>query len=400
VLASSLIAATVARAQEVLFEERFEGDLTTWDVSNPNSIRRVDSGDPQRGNVLEMTPHDLAMRALVRGSEEWGAYRVEGMVRFPSDEQNYLGFLYHYTVHDDTVHDDTVHDDTVHIDIGRADRRIDTGSLYIKGNGSYVQMNPRRDWNPGRALYPELRVPLEGESAITIGEWQRFALEVVGRDCHLYLGSFDEPAITTDLFEGERGAFGLKPRVAGGPVWVDDLRVTRIERATWQGPRRPPAPSYQPDRLVTEWLALGPLLATSAAVEGAVNATAVVVHEHGGPARFAPFETDARGAVVTARLVDFRGPATVAYFATMVEVDVPSRFALSSIDDFAVWVDGEFRGYGYAGRFAWHDFAWNDEHGTSGSVELTPGRHVILIRVRGGRYASGGFFAALLPAAP
>jgi hypothetical protein len=376
-MAWALCGAGAAAADE-LFVDRFEGDLSAWEVSHPGAFRVIDSGDPARGGVLAMTPAQLQMRALVRGSERWSGYRVEGLVRFPTDQHNYLGFLYHYRQ--------------------RSDGRIDTGSLYIKGNNSYIRFNPRRDWNPGRSLYEELRVPLEGESAIRTGEWQRFALEVVGSDCHLYVGDFAEPAITTDLFEGRAGAFGLKPRVVGGPVWVDDLRVTELEALTWQGERRPAGLGYQPERLVTRWQALGPLLATSSELEQAADPIAHTLFENGRVAKFVPFETDARGAVVTAQLVDFVGPATVGYFATTVEVDAPARFAFSSVDDTAIWVDGEFRGYGYAERYAWHDFAWNPAHESNDWVELTPGRHVVLMRVRGGRYASAGFFAALLPA--
>ena len=81
-------------------------------------------------------------------SADWDGVRLEGEVLFPDDDHNYLGFIYGYQ---------------------RTGDRIDFGSLYIKGNGSYVQGNTHRDTNVGRTYLPEARTDLVGPHAITIG---------------------------------------------------------------------------------------------------------------------------------------------------------------------------------------------------------------------------------------
>jgi hypothetical protein len=213
-----------AVATERLFEDDFETGLSGWEVSDPAAITIVDSEDPDHGKVLRLAPAGARLHALIRGSEEWGAYRVEGEVLFPTDEHNYLGLIYHFR---------------------EGGRRVDLGSLYIKGNGSYIRVNPRRDWNPARMLYEEYRTALTGQDAIVIGEWQRFAAEVAGPVCHLYVGDLTTPKVTFGLYEADSGRLGFKPRVVGGPVWLDNVRVTGIGRLSYSGPRLPPtsAPS-------------------------------------------------------------------------------------------------------------------------------------------------------------
>ena len=363
---------------DLLFEEDFEGPLDRWRLSDPASFSLVDSGDAERGQALEMRSLGATTHALIEGSETWGRYRLEGEVLFPTDEHNYLGFIYNLTE--------------------REDGRRDLGSLYIKGNGSYIRANPRRDWNPGRMLYEEYRTPLTGCDAIVIGEWQRFALEVDGSTAHLYVGDPELPKVTFDLFEGDRGAAGFKPRVGRAPVRIDNLRAFAIERLTYQGEERPPGIDHDPGSLITDWEVLGPLSRVHAEIEADSGGIERVV-DRGREVRWRPFATDRRGAVVTARVVDFLHADPVAYFRTRLTVSEPSYFELSSIDDTAIWVDDEFRGYGYADTFAWHDFGTNPDHATRDRVALDPGERVVTIRVRGGRYAAGGFFARLAPRA-
>jgi hypothetical protein len=109
-----------------------------------------------------------------------------------------------------------------------------------------------------------------------------------------------------------------------------------------------------------------------------------------------PFSTDPRGAVVTARVVDFHGPETVAYFRTRVSSPAPGPATLefSTVDDLAIWVNGHFEGFYPRGRAAWFDFFRAPPHaGRSIPLELVAGENQIVVRVRGGVYASGGFFA-------
>jgi len=187
-----------------VFRESFESGMDRWDVSDPKAIAVFESGDPKHGKVLRMAPAHAKLHALIRGSETWDRFRIEGDVLFPDDVHNYLGFIYNFR---------------------EGERRVDLGSIYIKGNGSYIRVNPRRDWNPARAMYEEFRAPLTGDDAIRIGQWQRFAAEVVGRSCHFYVGDMETPKVTFDYYEYDSGMAGFKPRVVGGPVWIDNIRM-------------------------------------------------------------------------------------------------------------------------------------------------------------------------------
>ncbi|MFQ5527875.1 MAG: hypothetical protein ACE5GX_16655 [Thermoanaerobaculia bacterium] len=358
------------------FATGFEEGLEDWDFESSEGFTVVESGDPTHGKVLQMRPSGPRTHALFPGSDTWGSYRLEGDVLFPTNEHSYLGFIYNF----------------VRSESGRED----LGSIYIKGNGSYVRANPRRDWNPGRSLYEEFRTPLENGDAIVVGQWQHFALEVSGPEAHLYVGDVSTPKVTFDLYEGSEGLAGLKPRGVGGPVWVDNLSAVPLEQPSYRGPRLPRNLAYRPEQLVTEWEVLGPLTQADRMLEVAPTKV-VLVEEAGRSFRWRPFHTDARGAIITSRVVDFIGPATVAYFRTRITSDSPVAFELSSADDTAVWVDDRFAGYGYAQRFAWYDFGWNREHYSNDRIRIPAGSHVVTIRVRGGRYAAGGFFARLAP---
>ena len=50
--------------------------------------------------------------------------------------------------------------------------------MYVKGNGSYIRVNPWRDGNVSRLLYEEYKTNLEEDQAIKIGEWHTFKMEV------------------------------------------------------------------------------------------------------------------------------------------------------------------------------------------------------------------------------
>jgi hypothetical protein len=367
---------------ETLFEDDFESGLAGWEISDPQAISVIDSGDAGHGRVLHLAPAGARLHALIRDSESWGAYRIEGEMLFTGDEHNYLGLIYNYR---------------------QDERRVDLGSLYIKGNGSYIRVNPRRDWNPARMLYEEYRTGLSGDDGIVIGEWQWFAAEVAGSICHLYVGDPTTPKVTFDFYETDAGQVGFKPRVVGGPVRLDNVRVTSIERLSYRGPRRPLGITYDTTDAVTGWEVLGPLTATAPEVErqGGFGATAESVEDDGRRMSWRPFATDPRGAVLSGRVTEYLGSRSVAYFRVTVEVPEGerARFELSSLDNLVFWTDGVFDGYfERRDRFAWHDFGRNPEHPrTNGYTELGPGSHQLMVRVRGGQYATGGFFARLVP---
>ncbi len=371
-------ASASSNTREDLFSDDFENGPDQWEISNPEAIAILDSGDSDHGKVLRMAPADARLHALIRGSDRWRGYRIEGDVLFPDDKHNYLGFIYN---------------------LRKTEQRVDLGSIYIKGNGSYIRVNPRRDWNPARMLYEEYHTQLSGADAIRIGEWQRFAAEVFGSICHFYVGDMKKPKVTFDYYEYDSGKAGFKPRVVGGSVWIDNIRAMSIDGLSYRGPAQPEGLDHDSGHLVTDWRALGFLTQSIPEVESSSVPGHEVVNDGGIEHRWSRFETDPRGAVVTGRLVDFLGSRTVAYFATTMRVaeNETARFELSTIDDMAIWINGIFQGYVYPDRFAWHDFGRNPEHDAPDAWDtLEPGTHHILVRVRGGRYASGGFFARVV----
>jgi hypothetical protein len=366
----------VAQGAAPLFEDDFENGLGKWTFPKGMGHELVDSGDPAHGTVMSLRTRDRIVVALMRGSEGWGSVRLEGDVLFPEDVHNYLGFVYRY---DDSG------------------GRTDFGSLYIKGNSSYIRVNPHYDMNVARTLYEELRTPLVGDAAIEIGAWKRFALEVVGGEAHLYVGDMERPQITFPFFDGAEGAFGFKPRNPGGAVWVDALRVTAIEDFSYEGPPIPDI-EYRRDGLLLDWQVLGPLTRFHPEVETRAFDPGLSLEDGDATLGWRAVATDPRGAVLTGKVTHYEGPRRVAYFHATVWSDRVQRvpFGVSSVDDLALWINGRFRGYLSGGSNAWWDFRTNEDHsGRRGTVELREGENHILVRVVGGTYATGGFFMSL-----
>jgi len=359
----ALVFGAASQSTRVLFTDDFESGLDRWEVIGAQYVRTEDSNDSAHGRVLVLEPGGDVL-ALIRGSESWGPVRLEASVRFPTDEDNYLGAAYNYT---------------------RRGARSDFGLIYIKGNDSYLQANPHRDFNVSRTLYPEHRVTLRDAAAIATGHWQRFAIEVIAGECHFYVGDMTTPQMTFDTPDMTKGQVGVQPRSVGDPVWIDDVLVTALPKFSYSGPPRP-ARSDRSDRL-SAWEAIGPLEATDDAVARDPAAAS---------GQWRRLETDWRGAVVTGAIVDYHGPRTVAYFRTRVPSDRARAavFHVSSVDDLAVWINGRFHWFIARRDFAWFDFATNPAHaGTRIPIDLAAGSNEIVVRVRGGVYASGGFYA-------
>ncbi|MGH1366474.1 MAG: hypothetical protein ACRBF0_23130 [Calditrichia bacterium] len=360
----------------VFFYDDFENGLSKWDLNEPQNIQIVQSGDPVHGKVLKLTPGGEFVRALIKDSDGMNRYSVEADVLFPKAEHNYFGLIYHYNQTGD---------------------RIDFGSVYIKGNGSYIRVNPRRDYNAHRTLYEEYKTPLVGADAIVIGKWSRFKAEVIDSMCHIYVGDMITPKVTFDAFEFKSGSLGFKPRVVGGAFWLDNVRVSSIAQFSYKGPMQPGGIDYEPEQLITDWQVVGPFCGTLSELEKEGFQPEKIYTEHGGAAnRWHKFTTDKRGCVVSGKLTEFTGGRNVAYFHTVIHADSAEVVNLhtSSNEAQAYWLNGEFLGYGRAARYAWYDFWKNPDHkGYSRRIKLKPGDNSLLIRVRGGKYAGGGFFA-------
>lgn len=352
-------------ATEVLFRDDFEAGLGRWDDRSRGNEEIVKLGG-DRGNVLRLSA-DGDVHVLIPGSERWGDVVVEGDFQFPEPGDSYLGLMYNYR---------------------ETAGRSDFGLVYVKfGRRVYLQPNPHRDYNVTRTFYPELAVTLSGDAAVRAGEWQRFRMEVVSGVAHVYIGPGNVPQLTFMIPEAGPGRLGFQPRSVGKAVLLDNIVVRRLDRHSYQGPPIP-APDYQRGRELA-WQAAGPYDRTrDAIVSDSVEYSDV----------WRAFEADSRGAIETARLLDFHGPNTVAYLRTRVHADSsgPAILRLSSVDDVALWVNGRFEGFYYRQDQAWHDHDRNDAHaGTAIRIRLNRGQNVIAVRVRGGTYAAGGFFAAL-----
>ncbi|MFZ0429654.1 MAG: hypothetical protein WAO20_16170 [Acidobacteriota bacterium] len=215
---------------------------------------------------------------------------------------------------------------------------------------------------------------------------------------HFYVGDMRTPKVTFDFLEVARGKVGFKPRVVGTPVWIDNISARSIEAFSYPGPPRPLGVHYAPESMVTDWQVLGPLTRTYPEIEKNGRSSDRVLRDAGVDRRWQPLATDPRGAVVTGRITEFLGSRTVAYFAATIEVPrgEKAELQLSSIDDLAVWLNGTFDGYWGRDRFAWYDVGTNPEHRPTGTLPLATGTNRLLIRVRGGQYATGGFFARLV----
>jgi len=365
------------------FKDDFETDLRGWELIGAHSMHIVDAGDPAHGRVLELVP-DGAVFALIKGSDQWGNLSIEGEMLFPDEADNYLGIIYNYT---------------------RSATRSDFGSLYVKGNGSYIRVNPWRDGNVSRLLYEEFKTRLTGDDAVHIGTWRWFKAEIVANAIHLYVGDPSVPKLTFDLYEHPSGLAGFGPRIVGSPVWIDNVSVSSIEGFSYAGQPIPDI-TYEPDSLLTDWQVIGPLDRPHVEIERPTGGRDVQIVTEDGTFAWQAFEADARGAVITGKVTEYDGARNVAYFRTLVNSGVrrDAVLHLSTVDELGVFVNGRFLGFCYRDGYvsgendwnAWYDFWKNPSHaGRKLTIQLEPGTNQIVIRARNGQFASGGFFARL-----
>jgi hypothetical protein len=366
-LCLSLCSLVTSALGQTRFSDDFEHGLKGWELYGEGGVFVMKTIDSTHGSVLVLRPQGDVF-ALVKGSEKWGGKQIEGDALFPSELDNYFGVVYNFH---------------------RRGRRTDFGLIYIKGNENYLTVNPHRDFNVGRTLYSEYTTTLKGSAAIQKNVWTRFKVEVIGSTCHFYVGNMEVPQLTFSELELSSGEIGLQPRSVGEDVWVDNIRVSSIKAFSYTGPAKPDGLTYDTDSLLTKWEVIGPLERTNDAVaqkyKNRIN-------------KWRPFPTDRRGAVITAQVVDYHGPNTVAYFRTTFSVQNAGEVFLniSTVDDLALWVNGRFQWFIPKGNLAWYDFWKNPEHkGRLIPLSAAAGKNEIVLRVRGGVYASGGFFARI-----
>ena len=368
---------------QVRFSDDFETTLSGWEIVGDQAIEIIESNDEIHGRVMAMQP-DGIVYALIKDSEQWGSVRIEGEVLFPTKGHSYLGLMYNFT---------------------QNDSRYDFGEIYLKGNGSYLRVNPVRDGNVSRLLYEEYKTSLSGKEAIVANQWYQFKAEIEKNICHFYIGDMYLPKLTFDLYEHSSGLIGFKPRTAGYPVWIDNIRVKSIDRLNYKGPNIPQI-KYKPDSLITEWEVIGPLKKPNTTIEWSSNRAKAEIVTEDSIHIWLPFQTDARGAVITGQVTEYMGESSVAYFRTIIESDSEQKAILhfSTSDEIALWINNRFRGFIYRDGYrfprndwyAWFDFWDNPEHtGSRIPVKLKSGINQLVIRVRNGQYASNGFFLHL-----
>jgi len=370
-------------AQEV-FKEDFESGLSNrWKLRGARAISIVD-GDADHGKVLHLKSEGLVY-ALIKDGEKWGPIAMSGEFQFPDNSDNYLGFIYNQT---------------------EQNGRIDFGSIYIKGNDSYIRVNPFRDGNASRLLYEEYRTPLKDQSKIVTGKWHKFKMEVNGSECHLYVDDMTLPKITFSHYEGNAGTIGFQTRVAGYPVMIDNIQVTKISDLSYQGKPIPDI-GYERKNLVTSWEYLGPFERSVIPLEETDIGMKSTVSINGESVSWKTIDTDARGALITARITEYDAGRDIAYFRTKIDLDSDKELTLhiSSTEELGLYVNGLFQGFiyrqGYGNKTAldwnaWYDFQTNKEHeGKRVAVSLKKGTNYIMFKSRNGQFASGGFFMGI-----
>ena len=366
---------------QVRFFDDFEHGLSGWRLVGEHAIKIIDSKNSEHKNVLMLQP-DGIVYALVKESDNWGGVRIDGEVLFPTNGQNYFGLIYNYT---------------------QTNSRSDFGEIYLKGNGSYLRVNPWRDGNVSRLLYEEYKTPLRNDQAIQINKWHKFRAEIIGSACHFYVNDMTIPKITFALFEHSSGLVGFQPRIVGDPVWIDNIKIISINDFSYNGPNIPDI-DYELDSLITNWEVIGPLRKPLPELEWSADPSISNLQIDEVNYIWKPFEVDARGAVITGRVTEYVGDRPVAYFRTVLQADTPKTVILhfSTVDEIALWVNGRYNGFVYRDGYmslpendwnAWYDFYKNPDHaGSKVPIELKSGLNQILIRVRNGQFASGGFF--------
>ena len=355
------IAGAWSRADKIT--DTFESGLGQWSAYGLNGVRIHDTGDPAHGKVMVLSPNG-DVHALLNGTDSWSGVRLEFDVLFPSRVDSYLGIVSGFKEHKG---------------------RMDFGLVYLKGEG-YFQANPHWDYNVTRTFYPEYQVEIPPHRRVETGHWQRLIAEMLGNTVHVYLEKDSVPIMTFSLNPAQRGAVGFQARSVGSDVWIDNVRAEEITRLRYEGAPIP-APSYRTDSLLTQWDLAGPFRRSN---DNAARRSSSVQWR-----RVAP---DIRGAIATAPVVDYHGERTVAYFRTTVTATTrgPKTLHVSSVEDLAVWVNGRFAWFIPRTSAAWFDFWENPAHaGRRIPVDLDAGANEIVVRVRGGAYAGGGFFARM-----
>jgi len=357
---------------QALFHEDFEADLRQWEYKEPGIAQIIKTEDSVHKSVLKLTPNKAAECVLIKGSDKWASIVIKGEALFPTDLHDYLGIVYNL----------------------QEANRIDFGSIYIKGKGSYIRVNPHRDGNASRALYEEYKTALTGNAEILVNQWFTFKAEIIGSECHFYVEDMEKPKVIFKYFEYSEGKIGFKPRLVGGEVWLDNISIDQIENFSYPSSVPSSEIVYQKDQMITDWKALGPFDKRIDEVEKSENNHPIVFD--GQDFKWTKFVTDARGCVVAGKICRYSTDQKFAYFSTDIQSknDIQTEIQFSSLNNLHVWVNSSYVGAIEKQRHAWFDFFQNPDHaGNSLQITLSKGKNRIMVLVEGANYSGDGFYS-------
>jgi hypothetical protein len=370
------IVQTMGIANSIFFQDDFEKGMDKWDLVNPPKVRIIESGDPKHGKILALYP-GAPVHALIKNSERWTNVKVEGDVLFPENEHSYMGFIYNYNV---------------------GGSRADYGCIYIKGNGSYIRVNPHRDYQVSRTIYEEYKTKLTGPSIIIPGQWQHFKAEIMGAICHFYVGDMETPKITFNFHEYTSGRIGFEPRIYGSECWIDNISANSIHEFYYKGAMLPSHIQYEPEELITQWEVIGPFRRRHPEIEKDGYLSDKVYTVNKAQYTWKPFKADRRGCVVSGRVFEFASQKWFAYFHSKIVSPKKKsvKIGFSSTNRLTVWLNGRNIGEIEPVYNAWYDFWKNPKHkGREVVVNFEKGiNHLqILAEAVGRKYSGDGFFA-------
>jgi hypothetical protein len=381
-------------SQNVLFlSDDFESGLGQWEFFEKTTMERltngagiVDSKDKEHGKVLSLFPGQII--ALIKGSENWSNFMIEGDVYFPNTPASLMGLVYNLNL---VQRPNWNKDENRH--------RVEFGSVYIKCGGSYIRVNPHYDGTAGRALYDDYKTLLTGEASISITVWKHFKYEIFGDACHLYVDDMEKPKVTFYGYQYTSGRVGFRPRSSGTECWIDNIKVRTISKLSYNGQIVPENVFWEPGQLITDWEAIGPFKNRRADIEEAEAFIDRSYTEMSNVYKWTSFPTDHRGCVISGKICDFNPPERkLAYFRTIIHSDKNSKAKLgfSSRSDLLIFVNGKPIGKINKVKHIWPDF-WKVKRHTPMEIEISliEGINHIVILVDGGQYPGCGFYAHL-----
>ena len=353
---------------QTLFFDDFENGLNNWEYKDNNLCRLQQSSDTSHKKVLELTPNRTANCILIIESQKWNAFSIEGDILFPTDEHNYMGFVFNFK---------------------HKNNRDDFGCIYIKGNGSYIRVNPHYDGNASRDIYEEYKTPLTDNDKIIINKWIRFKAEIIENTCHFYVNDMKVPKIIFNYDENNEGLTGFKPRFAGGVCQIDNISVKKIKKFSYSDDNIHSNIQYLPDSLITSWRITGPYNQRIADIENGKDSNDY---------KWKVFDSDYRGCNVAGKICRYSTDEKYCYYLTEINSVDEGTFSLkfSSTDILHIWVNDRYEGKIENQMYVWYDFFRNPDHsGNEIKVELKKGINKILLLVEGGHYGGDGFYTFL-----